>query len=131
MARKSFGPYGKVTPRRVYDLVITGMECGSYSSFELISGSWEKGWRNADKGIGDSFAHVTIGDRYARAENEEGGATDEVKRAALTDAALERGLEVLAKKAPHLLGDFLADNEDAITGDAFLQCVVLGDVIYG
>lgn len=45
--------------------------------------------------------------------------------------SLERGLQLMAEKYPHHWGDFLAENDDATTGDVFLQLALYGEVIYG
>jgi hypothetical protein len=45
--------------------------------------------------------------------------------------AIRKGLQIMAEKFPSHWGDFIAENDDAITGDVFLQCVCFGDVIYG
>ncbi len=44
---------------------------------------------------------------------------------------LQKGLEVMAKKYPGDFGRFIADNEDAETGDVFVQCALFGEVIFG
>ena len=44
---------------------------------------------------------------------------------------LEAGLAIMAEKYPSHFGDLMNDNTDADTGDCFLQCVILGDVVYG
>ena len=49
----------------------------------------------------------------------------------LDGAAIERGLALMAQKHPKHFADFMAGNDDAITGDVFLQCCLLGSVIYG
>lgn len=49
----------------------------------------------------------------------------------LDRAALIRGFKLLHEKYPHHLGAFFGLNEDAITGDAFIQCCVLGGIVYG
>ena len=41
------------------------------------------------------------------------------------------GLTRMAEKAPKHLADLINENDDAITHDVFVQCVVLGDIIYG
>lgn len=56
---------------------------------------------------------------------------DDGKLYRITRADLERGLQVFAEKCPRHLSDLLNENDDAITGDCFLQCVVFGEVIYG
>jgi hypothetical protein len=49
----------------------------------------------------------------------------------LDRAAIERGLAVMPLKAPRQWGRFLADDFDADTGDAFVQCCLLGALVYG
>jgi hypothetical protein len=44
--------------------------------------------------------------------------------------ALQRGLNILAEKYPMHLSAILAEKDDSGTGDAFLQCCLLGDVLY-
>lgn len=68
----------------------------------------------------------------------EGGAaicrdTEDPKRGKLVLdlAAIKRGLDLMPVKAPRHWGDFLAENEDASTGDVFVQCCLLGEIVYG
>lgn len=49
----------------------------------------------------------------------------------VTRAGLALGLQVMAEKYPHHLADLLAEHEDATTGDVFLQCCALGEIVYG
>lgn len=42
-----------------------------------------------------------------------------------------RGLKVMAQKYPRAWKDFMYENDDAETGDIFLQCICFGEVIYG
>ena len=49
----------------------------------------------------------------------------------LTLETLKKGLKVMAKKYSRHFEDFINENDDADTGDVFLQCAVFGDVIYG
>lgn len=44
---------------------------------------------------------------------------------------IRHGLQVMADKYPRHWQDVLDDNEDAITGDVFLQCVLWGEVVFG
>jgi hypothetical protein len=46
-------------------------------------------------------------------------------------AAIAKGLEVMARKYPSHFADMVGETDDAITADVFLQCVTLGDVVYG
>jgi hypothetical protein len=45
--------------------------------------------------------------------------------------AIKKGLQIMAEKYPRHMGDFLNENDDAETGDVFLQCCLFGDAIYG
>ncbi len=45
--------------------------------------------------------------------------------------AIKRGLMALQKDVPHQFGNALGGNDDACTGDCFLQCCLFGEVIFG
>lgn len=45
--------------------------------------------------------------------------------------AVKRGLITLATKYPHHWANIMADNTDALTGDALVQCCVFDEIIYG
>lgn len=49
----------------------------------------------------------------------------------LSLAKIKKGLTVMLKKAPEQFADILKDDTDDNTGDVFLQCCLLGEVIYG
>lgn len=42
-----------------------------------------------------------------------------------------KGLEVFSSKYPRHYGNFLAEDDDAETGDVFLQCCLFGEAIFG
>lgn len=113
----------------LYDLLVTGFECGPpYSSFEIEDGSWSHGWRDADAGVKNSFAHITFLDRY---EVEEG--VPDLKRFQVTDEWLIAGFQKMAELYPQRAADAIEDtgNCDAIDGDVFLQICAFGEVVYG
>jgi hypothetical protein len=45
--------------------------------------------------------------------------------------ALERGLKVMAEVAPRHFANFIEENEDAETGDVFIQCALFGEIVFG
>lgn len=49
----------------------------------------------------------------------------------LDDAAITRGLALLAKKAPKAFGHILSEAADANDGDLLIQCALLGEIRYG
>ena len=59
------------------------------------------------------------------------GEDDEAEEYNLTREAIERGVKVMAEDYSRHFGDWLGENDDAITGDVFLQCCLFGKVIYG
>ena len=46
-------------------------------------------------------------------------------------AALLKGLQLMAKDYPQQWADFMDDNDDANTGDVFVQLCCFGKTIYG
>jgi hypothetical protein len=46
-------------------------------------------------------------------------------------AAIGRGLYVMQHKYPRHFGAWLDENDDAITGDVFVQCCIFGEIVYG
>ncbi|CAH1690124.1 conserved hypothetical protein [Hyphomicrobiales bacterium] len=49
----------------------------------------------------------------------------------ITNKDLQRGLELMATKAPQHFSDMVTDQGDSTTGDVLLQMIVLGDIVYG
>jgi len=111
--------------RRIYDAVISGLEGGSYSSFQ-VEGDWEKAWRAASAVMPNAFRHIVITDRMCDLPEERAGIP-----LALSDVALDRGVRILQERYPHHWADILEENSDAITGDVLLQCAAFGDIVYG
>jgi hypothetical protein len=49
----------------------------------------------------------------------------------LTREKLIAGLTVMATKYPQHFADVLSENDDAGTGDVFLQCCLFGEIVFG
>lgn len=56
---------------------------------------------------------------------------DGAKSWRLDEAAIVKGLGIMAKDHPRHFGYVTSENADATTGDVFLQCCLFGKVIYG
>lgn len=56
---------------------------------------------------------------------------EDVNLPPLTRGRLQEGLQIMATKYPRHFENLLEENEDAETGDVFLQCCLLGEVVYG
>ena len=59
------------------------------------------------------------------------GEGPEVASKVITESDVQEGLRIMAAKYGRHFGDMLADNSDAETGDALLQCIVFGEIIFG
>lgn len=58
--------------------------------------------------------------------------TDTEKRSERLDLnSIERGMAVFVKKYPKHFAAFMGEEEDACTGDVFLQCCLFGEAVYG
>lgn len=126
-----------ITPQRLADLMITAVECND------MTAAWCAGVRlrhpgRDTLGKGPWYADPTL---YAkpflievREVIDEAGdwkdpANIRVHRINADDMAA--GLNLMAREYPQHFGDFIGENEDAVTADVFLQCVALKDVVYG
>ena len=49
----------------------------------------------------------------------------------ITLADVEKGLKLMQEQYPHHFADLVEEEDDAITGDVWLQLAVFGEVIYG
>ena len=49
----------------------------------------------------------------------------------LDRAGIEKGLLIMKSVYPRHFGDAIAENDDATTGDVFLQCCLFGEVVFG
>jgi hypothetical protein len=58
-------------------------------------------------------------------------ADDDKHRHRLDRIALFCGLQVMADKYPHHWANVVDENDDAETGDVFLQCCLFGELVYG
>lgn len=57
--------------------------------------------------------------------------TEESKAHRIELADILRAIQVIAEKYPHHIGDVIAGEGDATTGDVLIQCAIFGEVRYG
>jgi hypothetical protein len=97
-------------------------------------------YRHLDYPVNEGGA-VVVGDREEwypyrmekeRAEHlKESFDKPEPKKYRLDLEAIDRGLQLMADKYPRHFADFVGENEDASTGDVFLQLCLFGELVYG
>ena len=115
----------KVGRERISDLLCNAFEGGSNywaDSVRVIeSGNSELAGRELNY-VSDHLAYgATISIKDDEAES----------TYMIGEAQIQSGLDRMAEDYTHHWIDFLNENDDATTGDAFLQCCVFGEVIYG
>ena len=120
----------QISRQRISDLLCSAFEGGSnywYVIEKFIQPETlnfrtdeEEIFKHLDYPLNEGGA-ILIGDN----EDEDAG----TKRLDLK--SIQKGLRTMAKKYPRHMSDFLNENDDAGTGDVFLQCCLFGDVIYG
>jgi len=122
-------------PKTISDLLCCAFEGGSNYWYEITGYEFREGVSYADFKEGGQF---TDPDCYYHPCQiiplHEGCSvliSDEDQVTKLNRDNLVRGLEVLANKYPHHYKNIGSDEEDADTGDAYLQCCLFGDIIYG
>lgn len=120
-----------ISPKRIADLFVCAIEGGSLywaQSFHgdkaTIAKTTESPWYFDAKVYEGEFAIKVAFDDPAKDEGNGRG------RKTIGPTDIKAGLEIMATKYGHQFGEFMRDNEDAEVADVFLQCVVLGDVVY-
>lgn len=117
----------EISDERIGDLLCCAMEGGIGYWATIID------YENPDE-VKVEFAHneLPLTERGAVVLTESNdGPLDDQPRWRLDRAAVERGLRLLAEKYPGHWAEFLTENEDADTGDVFVQLAVLGELVYG
>ena len=125
--------------KRLADLLCNGLECGSYATFGVDTEGYvapkPEDLFKLDPEDQHVYRHIQYpmskggsASLYCRYDEEEG---EEDRRFTLDLPALKRGLAILSLDYPRVFADWVKENDDALTGDALLQCALLGEVVYG
>lgn len=119
-----------VTTQRVSDLLCCAFEGGS-NYWYVINRFIKPEKFDFRTDIDEIFRHLdyplNVGGALIIGDKED----DEAEEKVLNLISIQKGLETMARLHQSHMRDFLDDNEDAITGDVFLQCCLFGEVIYG
>lgn len=104
------------------------MECDNQRIADLLVSAFEGGSGYWARISGPYVAPLRIvrGEAYMLVVD-----CEERKTYSLDREAIERGLGIFRRTAPRHFGNWLAEHDDAETGDVFLQCCILGEVTYG
>lgn len=122
-----------ITDRQLADLLCSALEGGSNYWIERVDVHEGKGdgkpWGTEYTPSYMSAPFSTNGFITIRVSDEDDDQSHQMKR--LNRPAMNKGLQILLEKYPHHYADFLAENHDSITADAFLQCALFGEIIFG
>lgn len=112
-----------ITDKRVSDLLCCAFEGGSNYWYGI------NGYEGDTEGV--EFKHLQMPFRDGGAVIVNVPEDTDNKTYRLDRAACHRGLELMAARHPKHFADFLSENDDANTGDVFLQLALFGEVVYG
>lgn len=115
----------RISDQRIEDLLCCALEGGSNYWYQIVK------YRYPSRLVMDSieYPHLELPIK--------GGSViikdlfDDFGEKILDREAIEKGLDLLQHWYPHLFDEFIHENEDADTGDIFLQLCLYGEVIYG
>lgn len=140
---------------RIIDLLVGGFEGGvNYwarkarkvlpDGFDMEAWRHKNGftdkWSSSTGGyqVSDFYLAPFVGGSIVFQEYDDGGRTVNVHH--LTLDSIKQGLRIMATGGPdgktwgvksQHFADWLNENDDATTADVFIQCCVLGDIVYG
>jgi len=117
-------PYVELEDQQIEDLLCTAFEGGVGYWCRIVSYIEPE---NADMLTYKHSEYPVNGDAVVCQAVVEAEPKDRV----LDRAAVERGLRLMAERYPRHWADVIEETTDATTGDIFVQCALLGDVVYG
>jgi hypothetical protein len=120
-----------ISKGRIYSLLCGALEGGSnYWYCDARVKTLPEGTTLADFDFWHLEVPLAEGGAIEIAENTDLD-DDDREYHALDMDAIRRGCLVMAEKYTRHWQDFVTEGDDAITSDVFLQCCLLGDVVYG
>jgi hypothetical protein len=127
----------QVDDKELMGLLCCALEGGSNYWIRGLQAQLAKGLKLADFGEGGKFQDPKdywhwsqivpfhTGCSLLIAEHEKPGFLT------LNKDTIAKGLQVFQKDYPRHFGNFLSGDDDAETGDVFLQCCLFGELVYG
>lgn len=115
-----------IPEERLSDLLCSALEGGSNYWYCIKDAIYPEGKTKNDY----EFWHIEVPFDEGGAlviEDIEGDMPDKI----LDLKSMKKGIRTMARKYPRHFGDFIDENDDAITADVFLQCCLYGETIYG
>lgn len=138
----------EIEDERVHDLLVSALEGGSNywymleeridppMPYQFTTALWSKereknpAWIHTEE-IPFNEGGALIFSVISEERDTEKAKAEEAKRYRLDRDAMQKGIELMAEHSPAHFGDFIKENDDAVTGDIFLQYCLFGEIIYG
>jgi hypothetical protein len=117
-----------VSDERIQDLLTSAFEGGSNYWYIIKKYNYPPGQTRQSLGI--KFPHIELpfkGGSLLIGDIEGDKEYDKI----LDRTAINKGLQLMAEKYPKHYADFIAEDDDAATGDVFLQLALFGEVVFG
>ena len=123
---------------RIADLLCCAMEGGiGYWGciIEYIKPKPDKMWKGSGSWGEHVYPHIHFpmseGGAVILRDAEEDPDDESAETWRLDREALQRGLVIMSEQYPRHFANFVQENEDAETGDVFVQCAVMGKLVFG
>jgi|OM-RGC.v1.025801105 hypothetical protein len=127
-----------LSPYAVSSLLCAALEGGSNYWYEIVEYEFPEGITLDDFRKGGRFADPEWYWHPAQIIPLQEGCSvvitdieDDTERWRLNRAAITRGIVTMSQKYPRHWKNVGTSEEDAETGDVFLQCCLLGEIVYG
>lgn len=117
----------KVNNQRLEDLLCCALEGGSNYWYTITHYNYPPGETSETSSL--EYPHLELPFKGGSVIIED--QFDDFPEKELDMDAIEQGIQLLERLYPGLFADFIKENEDATTGDIFLQLCLYGEVIYG
>lgn len=141
--------------RRVLDIICNAMDSGAFAYWidrRTLQERWPLGTRWPDDSALDDVAWLTDEDRtffrdarrcyfaplveggaltFCRDDDDSATVGLEPRVCVLDLGSIASGLAVMQRDYPRHFADLVSGDDDATTADVFVQCCVLGEVVYG
>ena len=121
----------KVSYQRISDLLCNAFEGGSNYWYDIVGYV-----RPKDEDLWHPDKNDPIIHRHLQYPLSKGGvirisSIDKFGYDELTLEKIHLGMKIMARRYPQHFANVINENDDAETGDVFLQCCLFGEVIYG
>jgi hypothetical protein len=116
----------EVADERIKDLLCNALEGGSNYWYVIKGYNYPEG--QTKESLKLEFPHLDL--PFDGGSLTIGVFGDNAYDKVLDKEALLKGLKIMARDYLKHYTDFISENDDAITGDVFLQCALYGEVIF-